>query len=139
LTGENIGGTNRVDDPAVSPDLALCPGEHLDLPHLDHGLGELALPFRLAAHEGVDQCLHGSVGQQRSIRLKEAEVVGQANVVLVVKLFRRDEIHERRRVREELAAVGWADALEEKCVGFAQRRVNLYTTAVDMGNVLGKN
>jgi hypothetical protein len=52
-------------------------------------------------------------------------LVLQAHVVLVVELLRRDEVHERRRRREEPAAVDRADALEQKCVGLAQRRIDL--------------
>ena len=118
-------GVARVDDPAVAPDLSLRPGQHFDLPHLEHGLGELGLPCRLAAHEGVDESLHRRVGQQRRVRREEAQVVAQADLILVVEPRRRDEVHERRRRREELAAVGRADALEQKCVGLAQCRINL--------------
>lgn len=123
-----IGGSNssRVDHTAVAPDLALRPGEHLNIPHLKHGLDELGLPCRLAAHEGLDQRLHRRVGQKCSVRLEEPQVVDEADVVLVVELCGRDEVHERRRRREELAAVGRADALEQERVRLAQCRINLY-------------
>ena len=119
------GGVERVDDPAVAPDLSLRPGQHLDAPHLEHGPGELGPPRRLAAREGVDERLRRRVGHQRRVRREEAQVVLQADVVPVVEPRRRDEVHERGRRREELAAVGRADALEQKCVGLAQRRINL--------------
>ena len=103
----NAGGPSGVDDPAVAPDLALRPGQHLDLPHLEHGPGELGLPHRLAAHEGVDERLRRRVGHQRRVRREEAQVVLQADVVLAVELGRRDEVQERRCRREGLVAC-WA-------------------------------
>ena len=119
------GGPRGVDDPAVAPDLSLCPGQHLGLPHLEHGPGELGPPRRLAAREGVDERLRRRVGHQRRVRREEAQVVLQADVVLAVELGRRDEVHERRGRREGLVAAGRADAPEQKCVGIAQRRINL--------------
>ena len=71
-------GVARVDDPAVAPDLSLRPGQHFDLPHLEHGPGEPGLPCRLAAHEGVDESLHRRVGQQRRVRYEEAQVVAES-------------------------------------------------------------
>ena len=118
-------GGVRVDDPAVAPDLSLCPGEYFNLPHLEHGPGEPGAECRLAAHKGVDERLHGGVGQQCRIRLEEAQVVGEPKVVLVVELCRREEVHERCCRRERLVAVRRADTLEQERISLAQRRINL--------------
>ena len=114
-----------VDDPAVEPDLPLRPREHLDVAHLDHGLGELALPFALALDELVDRFLERSVAEQRLVRREEPQVVGEPEVVLVVEHRRRDEVHVRGRVGDELGAVGGADAPEQEGVGGADGGVDV--------------
>lgn len=121
---------DRVDDPAVEPDLALRPGQHADLPHLDHGPGELEPERRLAAHEGVHRGLERGVRQQRRVRLEEAEVVCQPDVVPVVELGRRQDVHEGGRRRERLVAVRRTDALQQERVRLAQRRINLQSRII---------
>ncbi|WVZ96643.1 LOW QUALITY PROTEIN: hypothetical protein U9M48_042255 [Paspalum notatum var. saurae] len=68
----------------------------------------------------------------RGVRLEEAEVVGEADVVLVVEGGRRDEVHGRGGVGEELAAVDGADALEQERVRRAQRRIDAVRRAAEV-------
>jgi hypothetical protein len=70
---------------AETPDLALVASEHVDVPHLHHGLREPQSPRRPVARVQVDERRRVVLADQRDVRRKQHLVRLHVLVVLVVE------------------------------------------------------
>ena len=120
------GRRRRVDDVAVEPDLAGSPGQHLDVAHLHHGVGETLLPLRFVRREPCHQRVHRRVHPQLVVGEEEPQVERQQLVVVVVQRRRRAHV-DRRRDRRRRVRVRRAQRPQKRRVPRAQPRVHLHT------------
>uniref|UniRef100_A0A8R7K0I0 Uncharacterized protein n=1 Tax=Triticum urartu TaxID=4572 RepID=A0A8R7K0I0_TRIUA len=90
---------DRSYDSAVGPDLAAAAGERADVPHLDHGSGEVALEGGRVV--GVGDHLHGGVpvAEQRLVGGEQAPVGHDALVEPFVEGVGGDGVHGHQRPR----------------------------------------
>jgi hypothetical protein len=108
-------GIGGVGDGAVSSDLSLGPGEHVDHPHLDGREGELLEEGVLVDGELGDDGPGGGVLEEVLVGGEEPHPVDQVHVVLVVEFERRPDVvqrlaggalhraHQLEKVKEPLA------------------------------------
>ena len=115
-----------VDGEALLPDLSLVAGEHLDLAHLNHGLGELDLPCLLDCGVEVDHSGRPGIVEQCVVRDEQDLVRQHVLVVLVVEGRRRDWVKRHHRgVHLVVAGRPRAPRLEVPGVGGVEGRVCL--------------
>jgi hypothetical protein len=88
-------GTGVVGDEAVSSDLSLPPGEHVDHPHLDVREGELVEEGVLVEGELGDDGPGGGVFEEVLVGGEEPHPVEQVDVVLVVEFDWRPDVIDR--------------------------------------------
>jgi hypothetical protein len=105
-----------VDDEALLSDLSLVAGEHLDLAHLDHGLGELDLPRLVDRGVEVDDPGRPGVVEQRTVGDEEDPVRQDVLEVLGVEGRRRDRV-EGHHGGVHLAVAGRPRAAVPKVLG----------------------
>ena len=111
---------------AVGADLPLRARQHLDLPHLHHGEGELVEEVPLAARELVDEGPGAGVAEEVLVRGEEPLTVHQVHVVLVVERVGRAHVQRRPAV----GALRRACPPELAGEGGVQRRVRAREQAV---------
>ena len=104
----------RVDPPAVAPDLALGPGERLEVAHLDHGRGEGGGEGGCVGREVADSAVGAGVVEELLVGVQEPPLVEQVGVVGVVEGVGRGDV-QRRQVG--VAACGGAVGPERRGEG----------------------
>lgn len=77
-----------IDPPAVLPDLSAGPGEGLDVAHPDHRGYEVRAEGGGAAAVGADERVRGAAVEELLVRVKEATLLDEVLVVVVVEVGR---------------------------------------------------
>lgn len=85
-----------VDPPAEAPDLAVGPGERLNVAHLHHGRGEGAAECRRVGREVPDDAVGAAVVEELLVRVQETPLGQQVAEVGVVEGVGRRHVQRRQ-------------------------------------------